>query len=40
MRDQANDNELMDAMLLELQIQIRVGEATGAPVFRGDDSPG
>src|SRR5262245_21949497 len=34
---ESNDNELMDAMVLELQVQIRVGEATGTPMLRGDD---
>ena len=38
MRDQSDDDELMDAELLELQIQIGVGEATGAPMLRGDNS--
>src|SRR5262245_2487338 len=37
MRDQTDDDELMDAVLLELQIQIGVGEAAGAPMLRGDD---
>src|SRR5262245_20844938 len=37
MRYQSNDDKLMDAMLLELQIQIRVGEAAGTPMLRGDD---
>src|SRR5271166_3682575 len=34
---QSDDDELMDAVLLELQIQIRVGEATGTPMLRGDN---
>jgi hypothetical protein len=29
MRDESDDDELMDAVFLELQIQIRVGETTG-----------
>ena len=37
MRDQSDDDELMDAVLLELQIQVGIGEAAGAPVFRGHD---
>src|SRR5262245_15152284 len=37
MRDESDDYKLMDPVLLELQIQIRVGEATGAPMLRGDD---
>jgi hypothetical protein len=32
-----DDDELLDAVLLELQIQIRVGETTGAPMLMGDD---
>ena len=37
MRYEPDDDELMDPMLLELQIQIRVGEAAGAPMLRCDD---
>src|SRR5262249_4684636 len=37
MRDESDDDELVDAVLLELQIQVRVGEAAGAPVLRGDN---
>src|SRR5262249_21589215 len=37
MRYQSDDDELVDAMLLELKIQIRIGEAAGAPMFAGDD---
>ncbi len=37
MRDEADDDELMDAVLLELQIEIGVGKATGAPMLRGDN---
>src|SRR5215467_3392655 len=33
MRDESDDDELMDAVLLELQVQVGVGEATGTPVF-------
>src|ERR1041385_857377 len=36
-RDQANDDELMDTMLLELQVEICVGKAARAPMFAGDD---
>src|SRR5262249_36958204 len=35
--DQPNDNELMDAVLLELQIQVRVGETTGTPMLLRKD---
>jgi len=35
--DEADDDELMDAVLLELQIQIGVGEAAGTPMLRCDD---
>ena len=34
-----NDDELMDAMLLELHIQIGVGKATGTPMLKGHDVP-
>src|SRR5262249_54218576 len=37
MRDQADDDQLMDAVLLELQIQVGVGETAGAPMFLRDD---
>src|SRR5215471_17281379 len=37
MRDESDDDELMDAMLLELQVQVGVGEATGTPVFLRDN---
>jgi hypothetical protein len=37
MRYQPDDDELMDAALLELQIQICVGEAAGTPMLTGDD---
>src|SRR5262245_8272234 len=40
MRYQPDDDEPMDAVLLELQIQIRVSEAAGAPMLRGDDLAG
>jgi hypothetical protein len=36
-RNQAYDDELMDSMLLELEIQIGVGEAAGAPMLLDDD---
>jgi hypothetical protein len=32
-----DDDELMDAVLLELQIQIGVGKATGTPMLEGHD---
>ena len=35
--DEPDDDELMDAVFLELQIQIRVGEAAGTPVLEGHD---
>src|SRR3974390_3283964 len=34
---QSDHDELMDAVLLELQVQVGVGEATGTPVFLGDN---
>src|ERR1700736_5302354 len=34
---ESDDHELMDAVLLELQIQICVGEATGTPMLRSDN---
>src|SRR5262249_32770187 len=37
MRDESDDDELMDAVLLELQVQVGIGEATGTPVFLCDD---
>jgi hypothetical protein len=37
MRYQPNDDQLMDPVLLELQIQIGVSEAAGAPMLRRDD---
>src|SRR5499427_6697582 len=37
MRNESDDDELMDAVLLELQVQVSVGEATGTPVFLGDN---
>ena len=33
MRYQPDHDELMNAMLFELQIQVRVGEAAGVPMF-------
>ena len=35
--DESRDDELMDAVFLELQIQIRVRKATGTPVLLGHD---
>src|SRR5262249_23087157 len=32
-----DDDELMDAVLLELQVQVGVGEAAGTPVFLCDN---
>src|SRR5262245_24174549 len=37
MRDEPDDDEPLDAVLLELQIQVRVGETAGTPVLRGDN---
>src|SRR5262249_42061640 len=37
MRDESDDNELMNAVLLELQIQIGVGKAAGTPMLEGHD---
>src|SRR5262245_7427449 len=37
MCDEPDDDELMDAVLFELQIQICIGKATGTPVFEGHD---
>ena len=36
-RDQSHDDDFVNAVLLELQIQIRVGKAAGTPMLRGDD---
>jgi hypothetical protein len=38
--DQPDDDEPMNTVRLELQIQVCVGKATGAPVLEGDDIPG
>ncbi len=32
-----DDDELMDAVLFELKIQIGVGKATGTPMLKGND---
>src|SRR5262249_52299251 len=37
MRDESDDDELMGAVLLELQVQVGVGEAAGTPVFLCDN---
>src|SRR5262249_52608866 len=37
MRDEADDNELMNAVLLELQIQIGVGKVARTPMRKGHD---
>src|SRR5262249_45595299 len=37
MRDESNDDKLVDAVLLELQVQVGVGEATGTPVLLGNN---
>ena len=37
MRDEPYDDELVDAVLLELQVLVGVGEATGTPVFLCDN---
>ena len=34
---ESDHDELMDAVLFELQIQIRVGKATGTPMLHGDN---
>src|SRR5262249_10553475 len=39
-RDEPDDDELVNAVLLELQIQIGVGEPAGAPVLLRDDLAG
>src|SRR5215813_12216994 len=39
-RDQPDDDELMGAVLLELQVQVGVGEAARTPVFLATISPG
>src|ERR1700722_16246960 len=36
-RDQSHDDDFVNAALLELHIQIRVGKAAGTPMLRGDD---
>src|SRR5580704_5200523 len=36
-RDQSHDDDFVNAVLLELHIQIRVGKAAGTPMLRGDD---
>src|SRR3984893_13569223 len=36
-RDESHDNELVNPVLLELQIQIRVGETAGTPMLEGHD---
>jgi hypothetical protein len=35
--DEPDDNELVDAMLFEQQVQVRVGKAAGAPMLLGYD---
>jgi hypothetical protein len=35
--NQPDDDELMDAVPLELQIKVGVGEAAGAPMLSGND---
>src|SRR5262245_36825379 len=37
MRDESDDDELMDAVLLELQVQVGVSEAAGTPVCLRDN---
>ena len=36
-RDHPDDDELMSAVFLELQVQVGVGEAAGAPIFLCDN---
>src|SRR5690349_2290100 len=38
-RDESHHDELMDSVSLELQIQVGIGETTGAPMFQRDDIP-
>jgi hypothetical protein len=37
MLEAAHVRELMDAVILELQVQVGVGEAAGAPMLTGHD---
>src|SRR5262249_4143977 len=37
MRNQPDDDELMNAMFIQLQIKVGVGEAAGAPMLLGDN---
>src|SRR5262249_2308848 len=37
MCNESDDDELMNAVLLELQVQVGVGEAAGTPVFLCDN---
>ena len=37
MRYESDDDELMNAMLFELQIQIGIGKAAGTPMLEGHD---
>ena len=37
MRDKSDDDQLVNAVLFELQIQIGVGKATGTPMLRRDN---
>src|SRR5262245_22306344 len=37
MCDEPDDDELMDAVVLELQVKVGVGEATGAPMLSRND---
>ena len=37
---ESDNDELMDTVLLELQIQICVGETTGTPMLLGNDFAG
>jgi len=36
-RDQSHDDKFVNAVILELQIQIRVGETAGTPMLRAHD---
>src|SRR5580700_11756341 len=39
-RDQSDDDDFVNAVLLELHIQIRVGKAAGTPMLRSHDIAG
>ncbi|MEV0143773.1 MULTISPECIES: hypothetical protein [unclassified Nonomuraea] len=39
-RQQADEHDMSDAMLLELEVEVGVGESALRPVFRATTSPG